>query len=118
VVVLDHLTAAQRKAYILADNKLALNAGWDVSLLEQEVMSLRMEDFDLSLLGWSDQELAGMLDPDGIDREGAPPTGADDPGKEYRQKYAVAVECADEAEQETVYERLNGEGYSCRLLTV
>ena len=63
--------------------------------------------------------MAGMLDPEGLDRADAPPpTGADDPGKEYQQKYAVAVECSSEAEQETVYEKLNGEGYACRLLTV
>ena len=66
VVVLDHLTPVQRKAYILADNQLALNAGWDLSLLQQEMMALNLADFDLSLLGWSDDEIAGMLDPEGI----------------------------------------------------
>jgi len=66
VVVLDHLTAAQRRAYVLADNKLALNAGWDLDLLQQEVMALNLADFDLSLIGWSDDDIAGMLDPDGI----------------------------------------------------
>jgi ParB-like chromosome segregation protein Spo0J len=118
VIVLDHLSAAQRKAYILADNQLALNAGWDTELLQMEVAALNLEDFDLSLLGFDDDRIASLLDPDGIDREEGPPTGADDPGKEYQQKYAVAVECDDEAEQETVYEKLNGEGYACRLLTV
>lgn len=116
VVVLDHLTAEQRRAYVLADNKLALNAGWDVSLLQQEVMALSLADFDLNLLGWSEEDIAGMLDPEGIDQQ--PPPGADDPGKEYSQKYAVAVECADEGEQERVYEELVGNGYTCRLLTV
>ena len=118
VIVLDHLSAAQRKAYILADNQLALNAGWDTELLQMEVAALNLEDFDLSLLGFDDDRIQGLLDPEGIDREEGPPTGADDPGKEYQQKYAVAVECTDEAEQETVYEKLNGEGYACRLLTV
>lgn len=73
VVVLDHLDAKQRRAYVLADNKLALNAGWDMSLLQQEVMALNLADFDLSLLGWSDDEMASLLDPEGID----------EPGKEY-----------------------------------
>jgi ParB-like chromosome segregation protein Spo0J len=118
VIVLDHLTPEQRRAYILADNQLALNAGWDAELLQAEVAALHLADFDLSLLGFDEDRIAGLLDPEGIDREDGPPTGADDPGKEYQQKYAVAVECADEAEQETVYEKLNGEGYSCRLLTV
>jgi hypothetical protein len=67
VVVLDHLTPTQRRAYVLADNKLALNAGWDDELLQQEIAALSMVDFDLGLLGWSDDELAGLLDPEGID---------------------------------------------------
>jgi ParB-like chromosome segregation protein Spo0J len=117
VIVLDHLSAEQRRAYVLADNKLALNAGWDEELLQQEIAALSLVDFDLSLMGWSDDELAGLLDPEGIDGD-APPPGADDPGKDYEQKYAVAVECSSESEQETVYEKLNGEGYACRLLTV
>lgn len=116
VVVLDHLSPEQKRAYVLADNKLALNAGWDYSLLQQEVMSLNLADFDLDLLGFDEKELAGLLDPEGIDDE--PPPGADDPGKEYSQKFAVAVECADEAEQERVYEDLVGRGLTCRLLTV
>ena len=60
VIVLDHLSAAQRKAYILADNQLALNAGWDLELLQQEVAALNLADFDLSLLGFSDTELANL----------------------------------------------------------
>ena len=112
-------SAAQRRAYILADNQLALNAGWDTEILQMEVAALNLADFDLSLLGFDQDRIAALLDPEGIDeQEDAPPTGADDPGKEYQQKYAVAVECSDEAEQETVYEKLNGEGYACRLLTV
>jgi ParB-like chromosome segregation protein Spo0J len=119
VIVLSHLTAEQRRAYVLADNQLALNAGWDMELLQQEVIGLNLADFDLSLLGFDEDRIAGLLDPEGIDRkDDGPPTGVDDPGKEYQQKYAVAVECADEAEQESVYEKLNGEGYTCRLLTV
>lgn len=73
VIVLDHLSAAQRKAYILADNQLALNAGWDIELLQQEVAALNLADFDLSLLGFSDTELANLwgdgenADPDEVD---------------------------------------------------
>lgn len=61
VVVLDHLTAAQRRAYVLADNKLALNAGWDDELLRLELGDLQLAEFDLSLLGWSEAELAELL---------------------------------------------------------
>lgn len=61
VIVLDHLTEEQRRAYILADNQLALNAGWDAELLRAELQDLAEQDFDLSLIGFSDDELADLL---------------------------------------------------------
>ena len=61
VVVLDHLTDAQKRAYVIADNKLALNAGWDDDLLRAEMAALAAEDFDLPVIGFSDEELAGIL---------------------------------------------------------
>jgi len=73
VIVLDHLSAAQRRAYILADNQLALNAGWDAELLQQEIAGLNLADFDLSLLGFDEDRIAGLLDPEGIDREESVP---------------------------------------------
>jgi len=72
VVVLDHLTPKQRRAYVLADNKLALNAGWDDSLLSEEITALHLQDFDLSVLGWSEDVIAGILDPEGIGNAEAP----------------------------------------------
>jgi hypothetical protein len=82
VIVLDHLSAEQRRAYVLADNKLALNAGWDEELLRLEVASLNLADFDLSLLGWSEDELAGMLDPKGIDEPSKEYEGAQEYGED------------------------------------
>ena len=64
VVVLDHLTPTQRRAYVLADNKLALNAGWDVDMLTSEMEQLQTVEFNLDLLGWSADELSGLLAPD------------------------------------------------------
>ncbi len=61
VVVLDHLTPAQRRAYILAYNQLALNAGWDVDVLREEVVGLQLLDFDLDLLGFDGDTLGGLL---------------------------------------------------------
>lgn len=61
VIVLDHLTAEQRRAYVIADNKLALNAGWDVDLLSQEIQGLSEVDFEISLLGFSDAEIEGLV---------------------------------------------------------
>jgi DNA modification methylase len=61
VVVLDHLTPAQRRAYIIADNKLALNAGWDEELLRLELAALEQDGFGLDVIGFSDEELAELL---------------------------------------------------------
>lgn len=57
VVVLDHLSETQKKAYIIADNKLAENAGWDEEILASELADLKNEDFNLDLIGFEDQEL-------------------------------------------------------------
>src|ERR1019366_3289478 len=61
VIVLDHLTEAQKRAYILADNQLALNAGWDDDLLRAEPAALQEEDFNIRLIGFEDEELARLL---------------------------------------------------------
>ena len=67
VIVLDHLTATQKRAYILVDNRLALNAGWDDELLAAEMATLREDEFDLDLLGFDEEELRRLVDE--IDRK-------------------------------------------------
>ena len=61
VVVLDHLSETQRRAYVIADNKLALNAGWDEKVLAQELRDLEGEGLDLALVGFSDLELENLF---------------------------------------------------------
>jgi DNA modification methylase len=61
VIVLDHLTETQRRALVLADNRLALNAGWDEEMLRIELESIRDDGFDLELTGFSDDELEDLL---------------------------------------------------------
>jgi len=58
------MTESQKKAYIIADNKLALNAGWDFDFLALEIQSLKDEDFDINLLGFDDKELNDLLKQD------------------------------------------------------
>lgn len=60
-VCLAHLTDIQKKAYILADNKLALNAGWDNDMLKVELEDLKFSDFDLDLVGFSTEELDEIM---------------------------------------------------------
>ena len=58
---LSHLSATQRRAYIIADNQLALDAGWDDDLLAQELADLKRDGFDLSLVGFADADLNSIL---------------------------------------------------------
>lgn len=69
-ITLHGLSDAQKKAYVIADNKLALNAGWDDAMLESELRILQEVDYDLSLIGFDDAELDvifnGEIDPNDL----------------------------------------------------
>ena len=67
VIELKDMTETQKKAYIIADNQLALNSGWDTSLLSLELEELQDEGFDLELLGFDDKELDKLLQPEIIE---------------------------------------------------
>ena len=67
-VFADHLTEAQKKAYIIADNKMALDAGWDEELLRVEIKSLQGMDFDPLLTGFDEKELADLFGGEADDR--------------------------------------------------
>ena len=61
VIVLAHLNAAQRRALVVADNKIALNAGWDTEILLEQIELIRADGFDIDLVGFSDDELGELL---------------------------------------------------------
>lgn len=63
-VFVEHLTEAQKRAYILADNRLAMNAGWDAEMLSVEIADLQGADFDVSLLGFDEQ--GGGMSPESL----------------------------------------------------
>lgn len=63
-IFVEHLTEAQKRAYIIADNKLAMNAGWDDEMLSIELSDLQGEDFDLDLLGFDAADLDKYLNGD------------------------------------------------------
>lgn len=90
---LSHLTEAQKRAYIIADNKLALNAGWDEHALSIELKDLNEDDFDLSLTGFSDGELEIYLS----DADFEPGT-EDDQGQldQLDPKYVACPNCGKE----------------------
>jgi ParB-like chromosome segregation protein Spo0J len=63
VIRLDHLSDAQRRAYLIADNQLALDAGWDEERLTTELHALNGDGFDLDLLGFAEAELDRLMAP-------------------------------------------------------
>lgn len=83
VIELAHLSESQKRAYVLADNKLAENAGWDDELLRIELEALQAAGFDLSLTGFADDELAALMAElagnEGLTDDDAVPEVTDDP---------------------------------------
>jgi hypothetical protein len=74
VMVATGWTEPQKRAYVIADNQLALNAGWNMEMLKTEIDGLKLEDFDIDLLGFEDSFLDGLLEPEptvGLTDEGA-----------------------------------------------
>jgi len=61
-IELSHFDENQKRAYVITDNKLALNAGWDSEFLASEIQTLEFEEFDLSLLGFTVEDLARLAD--------------------------------------------------------
>ena len=81
-ITLEGLTKAQVKAYVIADNQLALNSGWDVDTLKLEIETLQELEFDIDLLGFDEDFLNGLLDEEpseGLTDEDAVPELLDDP---------------------------------------
>ena len=106
---------ADKRAYILADNKVALNSGWDNELLKIEFEGLKALDYDLSLTGFVAFEIGEILSP-GVDA-GAPGGIEDAPAGNYKEQYGVIVICKNEAEQKAAYEDLKAQGRSVKVVT-
>lgn len=105
---LGHLSETQRRAYVIADNKLALNAGWDEEMLGMELADLRELDFDLELTGFDGAEL-GEFDV----AEAEMPTLADGDKQPFQQKtFTLHDEQAEEVEAATTKAKEMGHGES------
>jgi ParB-like chromosome segregation protein Spo0J len=103
-------TEAQKQAYIIADNKLALNSGWDMELLKVEMVELDGLDFDLGLIGFDDEEMAQIFDE---------PLSADEQKdlSDQSERFEVIIECAGEADQERAFNHAQAGGFECRIST-
>ena len=111
VIILDHLSKAQQRALVIADNQLALNAGWDMDMLKAEIEDLNLENFDINLLGFDEKFL------DALNAEAFEETRIGEE-QDVEAVFEIAVTCADEDEQEKVYQILTEQGLKCRVLTM
>lgn len=113
---LGHLTEVQKRAYIIADNRLAETSTWSLEQLALELEDLRLEEFDIDLTGFSAAALEGLFQSQDARDENPDPDNGDSVGIEYQEKYAVLVECRDEPEQASVFSRLTAQGLTCKVL--
>ena len=104
VIELTHLSETQKKALILADNKLALNADWDEQLLDLELEELELQGFDISLAGFQGEKVKD-------NQQGGVEQSVD-------AVYEIAVTCESELQQEELFYMLTEKGYKCRVLTM
>ncbi|GGH14671.1 hypothetical protein GCM10007036_14170 [Alsobacter metallidurans] len=109
VMVATGWTPAQIKAYVIADNKLAENAGWDNELLAIEIEDLRADGFDLDLLGFSDKEMDKLF---GTQQDEAGDAESDNPPAVW----GIVINVDSEEEQVALLERLSGEGLRVRAI--
>lgn len=111
VVVARGWSDAKKRAYVIADNKLALNAGWDDELLKLELHALEESDFDLALTGFDGKELSEIMFGKLMEPLEAEQQFVD-------SVFEVTVTCENEADQKQVYETLIKQGLKCRVLTM
>ena len=114
-IELKHLTEAQKKAYVIADNQLALNAGWDTSLLTLELQELQENGFDLDLLGFDPKELDKLLEPEeveGLTDEDAVPEVPEEPKTKLGDIYQLGnhrLMCGDSTSIDAVKKLMDGQ---------
>ena len=114
VMVAAGWSEAQKRAYVIADNKLTLNGGWDDELLKVELDGLQALDFDLALTGFSLDEIGALAG----DAPGPAEGGIETPGAgAYKEQYGVIVVCSSQTDQAEIYERLKGEGLTVKVVT-
>lgn len=110
---LSHLTEAQRRAYVIADNKLALNAGWDEELLRVELVSLRDDHgFDLGLTGFNEAELTKTLEEFTAEEQEMPELNSGDKEPFQQKTFTLHDEQAEEVEAAIAKAKSMGHGES------
>ena len=112
-IVLDHLSETQKRALIIADNKLALNAGWDSEMLGLELQDLADENFDMGLVGFTEDELAALVavKTEGLTDPDETPEPPADPVSVLGDVWVLGkhrIVCGDSTDADAVAKCLNG----------
>jgi DNA modification methylase len=114
-IELSELTETQKKAYIIADNRLALNAGWDNEMLTIELNDLLADGFALEMLGFDPKELSALLEPEvieGLTDEDAVPDVPDEPTTKLGDIYQLGnhrLMCGDSTSIDAVDKLMDGQ---------
>lgn len=124
---LSHLSERQRRAYVLADNKLALASGWDFEKLAEELSYLVESDFSLDLTGFDEQEIDALLkvdrsilppeftEPETIVQEHKRKAKADKPKPETK-RWAVRVEAGNKSMARDIFRDMTDKGFKCLIV--
>jgi len=114
-IELAHMTDNQKKAYVIADNQLAMNAGWDTAILSLELADLKDQGFELDILGFDPKELDNLLEPeqvDGLTDEDAVPDVPDEPTTKPGDIYQLGnhrLMCGDSTSIDAVDKLMDGQ---------
>ena len=115
VIELAHMTDSQKRAYVIADNQLAMNAGWDTAILSLELASLKEQGFELDVLGFDAKELDKLLEPeqvDGLTDEDAVPEVPVEPKTKLGDIYQLGnhrLMCGDSTSIDAVEKLMDGQ---------
>lgn len=114
VVSRSRLTGSEMTAYAIADNHIPRLSEDDDDALGQTLRALQAEDFDLSAIGFTDDEVDALFSEPEPDGDGEPEVGGVD---DLPEKYEIIVECRDEEHQRATFESLQADGHTCRVIT-
>lgn len=115
VIELSHMTESQKRAYVIADNQLAMNAGWDTTLLSLELADLKEQGFELDILGFDAKELDKLLEPEqveGLTDEDAVPDVPEEPKTKLGDIYQLGnhrLMCGDSTSIDAVEKLMDGQ---------
>jgi len=107
----SHLSKEQKRAYIIADNKLALNAGWDDEILRSEIQALQDDGLNLDLTGFSEDEISSLFGEHDNDKGSEETKDITD-----ETKFILMVEFYNERQLQSAYEEYNAKGFPCKIL--